>query len=120
MKGEAEPSPDAVKQLFLLEAVEARLALALVRLEEAVLGAGPGLDRRTRDRLQVRTVIRLQLYKGKLVLAGWVRWPQLKRGLNLTCILYTLYHIHYMVTLPVGYYRSAGWATVYSHVYRLT
>ena len=51
MKGEAEPSPDAVKQLFLLEAVEARLALAVVRLEESVAGAG--LDSRERDLLQV-------------------------------------------------------------------
>ena len=52
-KGEAEPSPSAVKQLFLLEAVEARLALAVVRLEESVAGAGPGLDSRERDLLQV-------------------------------------------------------------------
>ena len=50
-KGEAEPFPGAVKQLFLLEAVEARLALAVVRLEESVAGAG--LDSRERDLLQV-------------------------------------------------------------------
>ena len=49
----AEPSQGAVKQLFLLEAVEARLALAVTRLEESVAGAGPGLDSRERDLLQV-------------------------------------------------------------------
>ena len=42
-----------MKQLFLLEAVEARLALAVVRLEESVAGMGPGLDSRERDLLQV-------------------------------------------------------------------
>ena len=47
----AEPSQGAVKQLFLLEAVEARLALAVTRLEESVAGAG--LDSRERDLLQV-------------------------------------------------------------------
>ena len=52
-KGEADPSPGAVKQLFLLEAVEARLALAVTRLEESLAGAGPGLDCRERDLLQV-------------------------------------------------------------------
>ena len=53
-QAEAELSPGEVKQLFVLEAVEARLALALVRLEEAVAGAGAGLDSRARDHLQVR------------------------------------------------------------------
>ena len=42
-----------MKQLFLLEAVEARLALVVTRLEESVAGAGPGLDSRERDLLQV-------------------------------------------------------------------
>ena len=44
-----------MKQLFLLEALEERLGLALGRLEEVVVRAGPGLDTRARDDLQVRT-----------------------------------------------------------------
>ena len=34
--------------------MEARLTLALVRLEEALAAFEPGLERRTRDQLQVR------------------------------------------------------------------
>ena len=51
-----------MKQLFLLEALEERLGLALGGLEQAVAQAGPGLDTRARDDLQVRTAHYSVLY----------------------------------------------------------
>ena len=53
-QGEDDLSPGAVKQLLVLEAVEARLGRALASLEEAVEEAGPELDSRARDHLMVR------------------------------------------------------------------